>query len=49
MAQFKNNQFTSDTHDEHSLRVGMCVTGMDTYSGDVEFRAELPVKMQEHL
>jgi len=49
MAQFKNNQFTSDTHDEHSLRVSMCIDGMDTYSGEVEFRADLPDKMQEHL
>ncbi len=49
MAQFKNNNFSRDTHDEHSLRVSMCITGMDTYSGEVEFRANLPVKMQEHL
>ncbi len=49
MAQFKNSQFMSDDHYEHTLHVGMCVADMDTYSGDIDFRANLPDKMAEHL
>jgi len=48
MAQFKNNQFSRDSHDEHNFRGNMCITGMETYEGDVDFRGTLIEDMREH-
>ncbi|MCD6501170.1 hypothetical protein J7L01_01080 [bacterium] len=47
MAEFKNNQFTNDSNDEHMLRVNMCVTGMTNHP-EVGFRGTLVADMTTH-
>jgi hypothetical protein len=47
MAEFPNNQNTSDTNDEHTLRVNMCVAGMTAHP-EVAFRGTLVVDMTAH-
>ncbi len=47
MAEFKNNQFTNDTNDEHMLRANMCVTGMTDHP-EVGFRGTLVADMTAH-
>lgn len=49
MAQFKNNNFQRDTHEEHTLRVEMFLEGVGEFEVELDFRGTLVADIQDHL
>jgi len=48
MADFRNNNVGRDSNDQHTLRVELCVAGMDKYGAELAFRGKLVEQMTKH-
>ncbi len=48
MADFRNNNVSWDSNDEHSLRVDLCVMGIAKDGAELAFRGRLFEQMTEH-
>ena len=49
MGQFKNNQFSSDTNAEHTIRCEFFVSGAATHAAELGFRGTLVADITSHL